>query len=229
MGKVYYDTDMLSKDAVVDLYQHGLPISSIQKAFSTGSFGKERNRKLVPTRWSITAVDDMLGKRLIEDIKNNPTINSYQVYECNKLNSRFLVMMMPTEWQYEFLEAFAHVFGSEEMLFVDWEGFEGRKTYAGMGGCYYSARLAVAEKLKKMNKQAGALVFRESYHGYVPLGVWLVREHVRAAMNSQPKNFADFDSALSYIYSKLLLHPSNYVKQSVLLKKSILKNRTKIV
>ena len=229
MEKAYYDTDLLSKNAVINLYGRGIPVSSIKKAFSTGSFGKEKNRKLVPTRWSITAVDDTIGKQLISDIKNYETVGDYSVYECNKLNNRFLILLTPTEWQYEFLEAFVHVFGSEEMLFVDYEGREGRKTYAGMGGCYYSARLAVAEKLKKMKKQAGALVFRESYHGYVPLGVWLIREHVREAMRSQPRNFSDFDSALGYIYSKLLLHPSRYVRQSTLLRQQILKNRTVII
>ncbi len=220
MEKAYYDTDLLAKDAVVNLYEKNLLISSVQKAFSTGAFGKEKNRKLVPTRWSITAVDDTLGKYLINNIKNNPVIDGYYVYECYAMNNRFMVLLFPSEWQYEFLEAFIHVFNNEEMLFADWEPYEGRKTYAGMGGCYYSARLSAAEKLRELRKQAGVLVFRESYRGYVPLGVWLVREHVRAAMKNKPRQFTDMNSAMSYIYARLVLRPERYTKESRILKES---------
>ena len=50
----------------------GVLISKIQKAFSVGAFGMERNRRLVPTRWSITAVDDTLGKELLKSTKTFP-------------------------------------------------------------------------------------------------------------------------------------------------------------
>jgi hypothetical protein len=218
MEKAYYDTDLLAKDAITGLYEKGLLISSIQKAFSTGAFGLAKNRRLVPTRWSITAVDDTLGKQLIEEVKNYPVIEDFQIYEYEGMNNRFIALFLPTEWQYEFLEAFIRVFDNEQMLFADWEGNNGRKTYAGMGGCYYSARLAVAEKLREMKKQAGALIFRESYSGYVPLGVWLVREHVRAAMKSQPKIFPDYPSAMSYVRTRIELPYSRYVFASKMLK-----------
>ncbi|MCX6815253.1 MAG: hypothetical protein NT120_00175 [Candidatus Aenigmarchaeota archaeon] len=218
MEKAYYDTDLLSKDAVIALYKKGLLFSSIQKAFSTGAFGLEKNRKLVPTRWSITAVDDMLGKHLISEIKNYHVIDSFQVYEYEAMHNRFVVLFMPTVWQYEFLEAFIKVFGNEQMLYADWEGHNGRKTYAGMGGCYYSARLAAAEKLRSIKKQAGVLVFRESYRGYVPLGVWLIREHVRAAMKAQPKIFSDYQSAMNYVRTKIDLPYHRYVSSSKMLK-----------
>src|SRR3990172_1124927 len=46
LQKAYYDTDLLSKDAVVELAGKGISFSSIQKALSTGSFGKARRRRL---------------------------------------------------------------------------------------------------------------------------------------------------------------------------------------
>jgi hypothetical protein len=52
----YYDKDLKAEDAVLQLYNSGIEISKIQKCFSIGMFGKKR--KLVPTRWSITATDD---------------------------------------------------------------------------------------------------------------------------------------------------------------------------
>ncbi len=221
MEKAYYDTDLLARDAVISLYENGLFVSSVQRAFSTGAFGLKKNRRLVPTRWSITAIDDTIGKHLIEEIKENDALDCYHVYEYSGMNNRFLILFMPTKWQYEFLEAFVKVFGNEEMLFVDSEGYNGRKDYAGMGGCYYSARLAAAEKLEKMKKQAGVLIFRESYRGYVPLGVWLVRQHVRAALETEPKKFHDLHSSLAHIYSKLALSPARYVRESKVLIESL--------
>ncbi len=222
MEKAYYDTDLLAKNAVVYLYDKGVMVSSIQKAFSTASFGLGKNRKLVPTRWSITAVDDTLSLHLLENVKGFEKIGSYQVYEFSAYSNYFAILLTPASWQYEFLEAFIRVLGSEEVIFSDWEPFAGRKEYASIGGCYYSTKLAVAEKLNEMNRQAGAIVFRESYPGYTPLGVWLVRECARTALDSAPREFDDLNSSLSYISSKLQLPMSRYRKQSMLLKQKVL-------
>src|SRR3989338_2128244 len=121
MEKAYHDTDLLSQQAVIGLYDKGLLVSHIPKAFSVGAFGLRTKRKLVPTRWSITAVDDILGKDLLSSVKHHPKIDNYQVYEFKDLNNYFIILLTPTSWQYEFLEAFIHLFGQEELLFSDWE------------------------------------------------------------------------------------------------------------
>lgn len=220
LEKVYYDTDLKARDGMVSLYEKGLFVSTIQKSLSVGTFGLEKNRKLVPTRWSITAVDDTIALHLLEKVKTYPAIDSYQVYEVKTFNNYFAILFLPTSWQYEFLEAFVHVLGREEVLFSDSENFKGRKDYAAIGGCYYSTKLAVAEKLEEIKRQAGVLVFRESYPGYIPTGVWLVRESVRESLRKYPLVFHDLQSALKYISSKLWLPFSRYTKESVLLKQT---------
>ncbi len=224
MEKSYYDTDLNAREAVVGLYEKGLLISQIQKAFSVGAFGVQNRRKLVPTRWSITAVDDTIGKNLLDEVKGYPVIDEYHVYEFSAMNNYFAILLTPTSWQYEFLEAFL---GFNEMMFSDWEPYGGRTEYAGMGGCYYSTRLSIAERLNQMKKQAGAIVFRESYPDYVPLGVWLCRETTREAMNSKPINFNSRESALEYISKRLRLPFIKYRQQSVILKQTSLHNFTK--
>jgi hypothetical protein len=59
------DIDLKAQDAVARLYKYGLPVSRIQKIFSAGLLGVRFQRKFVPTRWSITAVDDILGKSIM--------------------------------------------------------------------------------------------------------------------------------------------------------------------
>lgn len=217
MEKAHYDTDLKANEAMINLYDKGLLISHVQKAFSVGAFGRSRSRRLVPTRWSITAVDDILGKHLLEEVKHYPVLDRYLVFEHTVLNNRFVILLMPEQWRYEFLEAFIHVLGNEELLFSDHESYGGRKNYAQIGGCYYSTRLALAEKLQALQKQAGAIVFRESYPGYVPLGVWLVRETARTALRATPHEFTDKESALMHIAQRLAIRFWKYKKESALL------------
>jgi len=223
LEKAHYDTDLLARDAIVDLYSHDLPVSTLQKAFSVGAFGLEVNRKLVPTRWSITAVDSTLSSHLLDEIRSYPVLDTYQVYEYNAMNTHFLILLLPTPWQYEMLEAFIKVLGNEELVFSDYELYKGRADYASIGGCYYSGRLAIVEKLRAMKKQAGAIVFRESYPGYIPLGVWLVRECMRAALDGKPREFADMKTAMSFISSKLQLPITRFRAASRLIKQSNLR------
>ncbi len=222
LEKAYYDTDLKARDAMIELYGKGLFVSAVQKALSVGSFGLQKNRKLVPTRWSITAVDDTISLHLLERVKTYPVIDSYQVFEVNVFNNAFYILLTPTAWQYEFLEAFIGVLGNEKVLFSSWESFKGRKEYAEIGGCYYSTKLAVMEKLEEMKRQAGVIVFRESYPGYIPTGVWLVRESVRESLRNTPQVFSDLNSALNYISGKLWLPFSRYRQQSALLKQTSL-------
>ena len=56
--RTFYDVDLKAQDAVLNLYNSGIEISKIQKCFSIGMLGQ--NRKLVPTKWSITATDDII-------------------------------------------------------------------------------------------------------------------------------------------------------------------------
>jgi hypothetical protein len=103
--KAYYDTDLRATNAVVGLYNNGVMVTKIQKAFSVGAFGIEKKRRLVPTRWSITAVDDIISKSLVTNVKSFPEINEYRVYESIYLDNIFEILMIPAQWSYESMEA----------------------------------------------------------------------------------------------------------------------------
>src|SRR6266540_981780 len=91
LDRAYSDTDLKARDAVLELFDRRVPVSKIQRAFSVGAFGIEKNRRFVPTRWSITAVDDTIGKTLREHVKTSPLINEIRVYEAVGYDDRFLV------------------------------------------------------------------------------------------------------------------------------------------
>lgn len=224
LEKVFYDSDLRAADAVTDLHAKGLPFSSIQKAFSVGAMGMEGRRRLVPTRWAITACDSTIGNRLLEDVVQYEPIETYRVHEFDSLHNHYAVLLLPTAWQYEWTEAFLKILGNEEMVFSDREGHRKKTEYSSVGGCYYSCKMAVLEALAREQRQAGAIVLREAYPGYVPLGVFNVRENVRNAMKQQPREFEDMKSALSHISSGMKLPMDRFVEEGDLLR-DLLKTR----
>ena len=218
LERVFHDTDLSASEAVVDLHQAGMPFSQIQKALSVGAMGVGRARRLVPTRWSITACDTTIGNRLHAEVLRDPVIDCVRVHEFDSLHNHYAVMLLPTGWQYEWMEAFLHILGREELVFADHEGFRGKKEYSPVGGCFYSCRMAVLEALAREGVQAGAIVLREASRGYVPLGVFNVRENVRSAMRQKAAEFEDVPSALASIADRLQLPLSRFEGESTLLR-----------
>ncbi len=221
LEKVFYDTDIRAADAVTDLHRKGHLFSSIQKAFSVGTIGSGRNRHLVPTRWSITACDTTIGDHLLREVRNFPVIDTWRVHEFSSLHNNYAVLLMPTDWQYEWSEAFLHVLGTEELVFSDHEGRKKRTAYSHLGGCYYASKMAVLEALAREQRQAGAIILREALRGYVPMGVFNVRENVRNAMNRSPLEFEDIRSALEHISRTFTLPVTRFIEEGELLRNSI--------
>jgi hypothetical protein len=221
LEKVFYDTDLRSAEAVTDLHRQGVPFSSIQKAFSVGTMGVNRNRHLVPTRWSITACDTMIGDRLLNEVKKNPVIDTLRVHQFSSLHNNYAVILMPTGWQYEWSEAFLKVLGNEELVFSDHEGYKKKTEYSHLGGCYYTCKMAVLEALARQQEQAGAIILREAHRGYVPMGVFNVRENVRGAMQQPAQEFEDIRSALSHISETFSLTMTRFIEEGALLQETI--------
>jgi hypothetical protein len=222
--KAFYDSDLRAAEAVGNLFRNGVMVSKIQKAFSVGAFGVEKNRKFVPTRWSITAVDDILGKSLLRQTKTFPTIDEFRVYNWCQLDNRWYVLLMPTSWRYELIEAWYpntawNPVGRQIAMFSSHEHYHGRKTYAEIGGCYYAARLAINELLSRERRQAGAVIFREAHPGYImPVGVWNVRENVRKTLEQQPAKFDTLEKALNHIEAGMDIPMRRWIRNSSILK-----------
>jgi hypothetical protein len=227
----YSDTDAKAAEAAYELYNRGIAVSKIQKVFSAGLLGIEKNRKFVPTRWSITAVDDTLSKRNLQEVKQFDSVDTIEAYYNVALDNRWLIFLFPGSWEYESIEAFYpgtvwNEKGKSVYIGGSYEPYTGRKSYAEMGGCYYSGRLAVTEKLKKLGRQASALILREVHEGYtMPVGVWNVREHVRETLESEPVLLHGTEDVFSMIRQKLEIGKSDWVKSSTMLSSMVSQKR----
>lgn len=181
------------------------------------------DKKLVPTRWSITAMDDIIGKNLMKEIRQNKSINNFLVFSSDYMDNHFTILFMPGSWQFENFEAWAPgsnwCFSSSVEISEEYEPYKGRSDYArSQVGGYYASRLAITEALKSMRRQASVVVFREIGSDYsIPLGVWQVRENVRNAFRTAPKSFSSKEDALHYVSSKLRIPLREYLKRSRIL------------
>lgn len=218
--EVYESTDLGAFEAMKLLYEKGIAISHIQKLLSAGALGIRR--KLVPTRWAITAVDDTISKQLIEELKNFEPLDHYRVFLLEEKQNLFMVILTPNSWCFEWGEAWfpqtTWNYGSEVCVETDWEDLRGRKSYASLGGCYYASRLATAEYLCRIKRQAGAILWREIYPGFkIPIGVWFVREMLRKCFKQSYEDFNTLEEALEHLKGFSRVGIEEWVKKSKLI------------
>ncbi len=201
------DTDVLAGDAVVELYGSGISVYHIYRLLSIGLLGKQNARRLVPTRWAITATDDVLGRELVAGLKDMPIFDSIKVFSSQKLGNRFEILLLPRIFSFELIEIWLPKSvwaGNSVWVGADREGYDGKTTYSNLGGGYYSARLGVLEYLEKTRKQASVFMVREILPDYwAPLGSWVIQETVKDAMARRPKEFETADEAIIDIATRI--------------------------
>lgn len=198
----FYDKDLKAENAVKELHSGGVDNYKIQQTLSTGMLGEEQNRELVPTRWSITATDDMLSKKLRRNVKTNPEINQIEYYRNEYVGNIFHIFLIPGKWEYELLEMkrSGSVWNAAKNTYIaqNYEPFSGRTEYADeTAGAFYATRLGLMENLHCRGKQAKVLVLRDVTPDYwAPLGVWVIRETVRNALeDGESQTFEKFEDA----------------------------------
>ena len=214
--KVYYDKDLKAQDAVLNLYNSGIEISQIQKCFSIGMLGKKR--KLVPTRWSITATDDIISNSLVSEILDFDLIDSCRVFTFSHLGNTFSVILFPHRWLYEMVEAW-HTEHGTIGFGSDIEDARGIDHPPAIAGAYFAAKLGVAEYLLANKVQSSVLVLREIRPEYaVPVGVWQIREGIREAMKQKPYFADSFGEALDHACKPMSIGKSEWLAKGNLLK-----------
>lgn len=232
VDKVVSDIDLKANDAMLYLYDHDFDENFLSRLLSVGNIGMKTQRKLVPTRWSITAVDDAIGKNLIKETKDFKE-SDYCAYFGGYLGNYYLILFFPEVWSYELFETYAPSLSKTLQYTTDYESYEGRKKYAeATAGGYYAARLAILEKLKNTKKQASVLALRFITNEYFcPLGVWVVRQATRNAMKSKPIYFSSEELMLKYagvlIKKRFGFDLDRLLEKSVLLKR--IKTQSKLI
>ncbi|MEI8003516.1 MAG: Nre family DNA repair protein, partial [Methanothrix sp.] len=212
------DRDAGAAAAAAELYNSGIGTDHISRMLSLGLLGKRR--KLVPTRWSITASDDMIGKHLKETVLDGAQVNDYYLFSGEDLGNHFEILAMPRPFSFELVEIWMArgVWSEDGFIGGDREDVRPRKEYSSLAGGYYAARLAVLEHLANRRLQAAVLAVREISDSYwAPLGVWVVREVARKAMSSPPARFGGLAEALAEMEMRIKTPAKQWRKEARLL------------
>jgi DNA repair protein NreA len=215
----YYDKDLHAAEAVVDLYQEGVEVSRIHRVLSVGMLGLKNKRRLVPTRWSITATDDIISVSLVKSLVFYPQIDHFEVYKYSHLGNHYSVILIPDDiWSFEMKEVWFDNNGNIGMG-MDFEDARGLDHYPSIAGAYFAARLGIAEHLSKRRRKAAALSLREIHPDYVmPVGVWQIREGIREALKTQKSEFETFEKALNFACISLSTSKKEWIKGSKIFK-----------
>ncbi len=213
IDKITSDSQIKAKDAMIELYEKTKDVYKIEQLLSIGLLGLKKDRLFVPTRWSITSVDDILGKSLFENIKNYSIIDEYKLFYYKFYDNEFYVFFMPYFWGFEMIEIKDNL-----VIGQDNEINNLKKEYANsVMGAYYAARLIVLEKLKELNKSARIVIIRNIDKNYNSKGVWVIREALREALKNEIKTFNNIEEMISFILNEInfkeILQKSEILKQ----------------
>lgn len=212
-----------AREIAAEMFDTGLDNYYITKVLSAGLLGMKGDRKMVPTRWSITATDDMIGKYLMGRVRGYAEVSDFYVLSHESLSNHFEILVMPGKWEFENFEAWSPGTiwtqgGSDFRVSGEHEPFGGRTAYAeSQAGGYYAVRIGVLEFLDRIRRQARVVSIREIYEGYqVPVGVFQVRENVRDATLNVRK-YSTLGEALASAGSRLRKGVGEYVRRSKVL------------
>ena len=228
LENAFYDKDLRAAEAVVRLYhRYGIEVSRIHRVLSMGMLGLRKNRRLVPTRWSISATDDIISANLLKRITEEAyqTIDFFEVYRYYHLGNYYSIMLIPDNvWSFEMQEIWFDNNGNLG-IGVDFENAKGLDHYPSIAGAYFAARLGVTEHLSKRRKKAAVLVLREIRPEYVmPVGVWQIREGIREALKGKGKgkgkkqHFDNCEQAMSVACANLSISKTEVIRNSKMYK-----------
>ena len=87
--------DLKANQSISYLYKNNFNEYFLNKILSVGVLGLKKNKKLVPTRWAITAVDDALAKELLKQVQNYKLIETYQLLFSEFMGNQYLILFLP--------------------------------------------------------------------------------------------------------------------------------------
>ncbi len=203
------DYDAPAVVAVRELYEAGVSQHYITRLLTVGLLGRKIDRRLVPTRWGITAVDSMIGDYFLEKVRDFPELGEILLYSNSYLDNHYHVLLLPGSYAFEMVEIWLprSVWvkeGAKSYIVENFELYDGKWQRADVDGGYKAMRLVAIEFLHKIKRQAMVFAIREiGPRYYAPLGVWNVREGMRHAFEKEPTRFSSIEEAVAELARRI--------------------------
>ncbi|MCA9495379.1 MAG: hypothetical protein KC589_00415 [Nanoarchaeota archaeon] len=211
----YSKNDIKAKEAIISLYERGINEHQIINLLALGSFGIQINKKLVPTKWAISAYDQTLEKHLHKKIIYYKPIEDFEIYEHKDKGNHFVIILIPDTFQAEIIESFP---GAIEKDYVNFDNKLHKESPETSGG-YYATKFPIFEQLIERKKQAAFISLRIISNYDIPLGVVFVRESVRAALKNKIFKTSNEKELENFLHIKFPNHSRLYQTSNVLVEK----------
>lgn len=193
------DRDIKAAEAATILYEDSISPYQISRLLSVGTLGEKR--LIVPTRWSITATDSILGNSLLKRVRSYPENTEVQLFVSEAFGNHFEILLIPRVYAFGWTEMWLSEAGKVEIGDL-YEDAMNKPRY--MDGGYYAARFSALEFLEQRRRQAAIYVMREVKPTYdIPLGSWVIRELVKEAFSQRPFIFESIADALRSVRARV--------------------------
>ena len=172
-----------AEEAIKELFKRGIDIYLLQKALSVGLLGKRK--RLVPSRWAITAVDVAVSKALKEDLLKMKWTSSVKAATYSHYGNVYKVILLPGPPAVEMLEVWEprSLWTPKEVTIHNFEGpaVRARALDPDDGG-FHALKVGALKAMWEKGVSATALIIRRiTPDYYLPLGSWQIREGAYAA------------------------------------------------
>ncbi len=196
--------DVKAVEAVRELhFTHGIDVYTLQRALSLGFLGRLRRRKLVPTRWAITAIDRTLANEMLGKLREYPPVNDVEIYFASYLGNKFAIILYPGDYFLDWVEVWQPltVFtrGAKNYVAVHNRDLGTGRTLTLDGG-FEAARYSVLKVLTERRRKASGIIVRIITPEYfASVGNWHIRETVRNALTRGPLKVGSLREAIQVL------------------------------
>jgi DNA repair protein NreA len=224
--------ELTANQQIIQISKSGQDVYYLQNVLSAGLTGIGERKKLVPTRWAITATDDIIGRDLTSRLIDYPLIQNILILRGGFFGNYYTHILLPEAYSFEHFECWGidsiFTLGQQKVsVSQDHEGlkaverYKGKSGYSNQSGGYYAARISVLNYLHKIRKQARVISIREITNEYIiPAGVWVVREASRVATENNPIEFQSRGELEIFLRSTLRVSLDTIYNKSVLFAQS---------
>lgn len=191
---LYEISEISAKEGVVKLYESNFSDYYISRLFSLGFFGYSINRKLVPSKWSITAVQRIIEEKINREIKDFKIISSYFLSQNRIYGNDLYGIIFPGNGEVEMLE-----------VLMPGSAYNREGNYPIIGkdsesGGYYAVRLSFKEFLRMNKFRANLLLIRVVTNEYkFPLGSWVLREGTKIMFKKKIEIYSSMNEILNHL------------------------------
>lgn len=206
----YSKGDVKSKEAIIQLYEKGINEHQIINLLSLGNWGLQINKKMVPSRWAITAYDQTIEKHLYSKLLKYSTIENYELYFSSDKGNSFIIILLPDTFTFENFEFTPSGWNANDYVGID---NKLNKSEPDTAGGFFATKVAIFETLNQRRKSASIICLREIDNYEIPLGVVFVRETVRQAMKNKIFNCSNKKELEEYL-SRFHKNHFNWYKKS---------------